>query len=120
MRLFAVLRTLAYAVVFALGWGWLVHTVRGFDPVAGLALPFWLSPPGYVVFVLGLALLMWFVLVLPLRGLGTPAPFDAPRRLIVTGPYRFVRNPIYVAAASSRSIRSKATPRMSTRCTRVR
>jgi len=30
------------------------------------------------------------------EGRGTPAPWDPPRRLVVRGPYRWVRNPIYV------------------------
>jgi protein-S-isoprenylcysteine O-methyltransferase Ste14 len=29
-------------------------------------------------------------------GLGTPAPIDMPRKLVVKGLYRFVRNPMYV------------------------
>src|SRR5262249_33642709 len=32
-----------------------------------------------------------------LQGLGTPAPLAPPRHLVVTGLYRYVRNPIYVS-----------------------
>jgi protein-S-isoprenylcysteine O-methyltransferase Ste14 len=32
-----------------------------------------------------------------LEGLGTPAPIAPPQKLVVTGLYRYVRNPIYVA-----------------------
>jgi len=31
------------------------------------------------------------------RGRGTPAPWDAPRRFVASGPYRAVRNPMYVS-----------------------
>jgi protein-S-isoprenylcysteine O-methyltransferase Ste14 len=31
-------------------------------------------------------------------GQGTPAPFDPPRKLVVLGFFRYVRNPIYVGA----------------------
>ena len=30
------------------------------------------------------------------RGEGTPAPFDPPRKFVAAGPYRYVRNPMYV------------------------
>jgi len=35
-----------------------------------------------------------------LQGLGTPAPVMPPERLVVTGFYRYVRNPIYVAVTA--------------------
>src|SRR5262245_32300895 len=33
-------------------------------------------------------------------GLGTPAPIDPPKTLVVRGPYRWTRNPMYVAVLS--------------------
>ena len=33
------------------------------------------------------------------RGRGTPAPIDPPRTLVIWGPYRYVRNPMYIAVA---------------------
>jgi protein-S-isoprenylcysteine O-methyltransferase Ste14 len=35
-----------------------------------------------------------------LQGLGTPAPIAPPQKLVVTGLYRYVRNPIYIAVVS--------------------
>ncbi len=36
-----------------------------------------------------------------LQGLGTPAPFAPARHLVVTGAYRYVRNPMYLAVAAA-------------------
>src|SRR4030095_2754658 len=33
-------------------------------------------------------------------GPGTPAPFDPPRQFVAIGPYRYVRNPMYIGAAA--------------------
>src|SRR6266481_7716539 len=47
---------------------------------------------------LGLALVLWCLVTFAFVGRGTAAPFDPPRKLVVVGPYRFVRNPIYIGA----------------------
>jgi protein-S-isoprenylcysteine O-methyltransferase Ste14 len=50
-----------------------------------------------LLFAAGGALYAWCVWDFARFGRGTPAPIDAPRRLVVRGPYRLVRNPMYVA-----------------------
>lgn len=42
----------------------------------------------------GLALAAWTVRLFTRFGEGTPAPWDPPRKLVVRGPYRHVRNPM--------------------------
>jgi protein-S-isoprenylcysteine O-methyltransferase Ste14 len=34
--------------------------------------------------------------VFVVRGRGTAAPFDPPQRFVAIGPYKFVRNPMYI------------------------
>ncbi|MBI2361052.1 MAG: isoprenylcysteine carboxylmethyltransferase family protein [Deltaproteobacteria bacterium] len=48
------------------------------------------------LFSLGAAIYFWCVWDFAAFGRGTPAPIDAPKKLVVRGLYRFTRNPIYV------------------------
>lgn len=41
---------------------------------------------------------LWAALTIAINGQGTPLPLDEARRLVVTGPYAYVRNPIAIAA----------------------
>jgi protein-S-isoprenylcysteine O-methyltransferase Ste14 len=54
--------------------------------------------PGVVPIALGAGLYVWCAWVFATVGRGTPGPWDAPRRLVAVGPYRWVRDPIYLAA----------------------
>jgi protein-S-isoprenylcysteine O-methyltransferase Ste14 len=51
---------------------------------------------GAALFVCGAAFYFWCAWDFVSKGLGTPAPIDAPRVLVVKGLYRFTRNPMYV------------------------
>jgi len=48
------------------------------------------------VLALGGAIYAWCVWDFAVFGRGTPAPIDAPKKLVVRGLYRYTRNPMYV------------------------
>lgn len=95
-RLFAALRTLVYATVFLALWGWLALLARPLDPALGGPLPGRARLAGILVMTLGWAVVLTSVGSFVLAGRGTPAPFDPPRELVRVGPYRWVRNPMYI------------------------
>ena len=50
--------------------------------------------------IAGLPVLLDSFVRFAIKGLGTPAPVAPPQRLVITGLYRYVRNPMYVAVWS--------------------
>ena len=55
---------------------------------------------GATLVALGAAGLVWCGWHFAVTGLGTPAPFDPPKKLVVRGPYRYVRNPMYFSVVT--------------------
>lgn len=56
----------------------------------------WAVVAALPLYLLGAAIYAWCVWDFATFGRGTPAPIDAPRKLVVRGLYRHVRNPMYV------------------------
>jgi protein-S-isoprenylcysteine O-methyltransferase Ste14 len=87
----ALLAFLALPGVVALLVPWLM-TRSSASPFRSIAL---------VPLSLGALLLLWCVREFYVAGRGTLAPWSPPRHLVVSGPYRFSRNPMYVAVLLS-------------------
>jgi protein-S-isoprenylcysteine O-methyltransferase Ste14 len=94
------LRSVVYASAFVLLWFGVVAAVRPLDDRIPLSLPEWARFPGWVIAAVGALVALWCIGAFTLVGRGTPAPFDAPREFVGVGPYRYVRNPMYLGAAA--------------------
>jgi protein-S-isoprenylcysteine O-methyltransferase Ste14 len=55
---------------------------------------------GFLPLLLGVGLYLWCAGAFTFIGKGTPAPIDAPKVLVIQGPYHWVRNPMYIAVLS--------------------
>lgn len=101
-ELFAALRSLIYGAVFLGAWVWLALQARALDPVLGLGpLPAWSRTAGWVLMAAGAATALGCAATFVRRGGGgTPAPFDPPQKFVAVGPYRWVRNPMYLGGAA--------------------
>ena len=81
---------------------------RGVDPVVddwlGISAAFFgleiTRAIGVLFILIGLPGLVDSFARFALQGLGTPAPVAPTKNLVVTGLYRYVRNPIYVAVVA--------------------
>jgi protein-S-isoprenylcysteine O-methyltransferase Ste14 len=87
----------------------LLRALAAFLALPGMVafvLPVWIGtssgrPAGHVVpaavlLCLGTALLLWCVREFYVAGRGTLAPWDPPQHLVMSGPYRVSRNPMYL------------------------
>ena len=94
--LFVALRSAVFGTSFVLFWGWAAWSLhRRYDGMLG-PLPEWTSSLGLALLVAGGCLALACITTFLTRGEGTPAPFDPPRKFVATGPYKFVRNPMYI------------------------
>ena len=98
-RLWAVAKTIVFTI-FVPG------TIAGYVPYrltrgAIAVLPAdWLGFLGLLPAAFGVGLYLHSAWQFAVTGLGTPAPIDPPKTLVVRGAYRWTRNPLYVAVTS--------------------
>ena len=98
--MFVIVRTITYASLFiGLLLVYLPARILAWSGIVRPAAMGWPQIAGLVIGTAGAVVALSCVCAFAFIGKGTPAPFDPPRRLVVRGPYHFVRNPMYSGAA---------------------
>lgn len=90
------LRSLLYASAFIAFFAWIALQLRAFDGNFGFGLPAATVAIGIILMLAGATLAISCIATFVIRGRGTPALFDPPRQFVAIGPYRYVRNPMYI------------------------
>src|ERR1700720_2728784 len=89
---------LLVAPVTVVGWiPWWITRWQMESSFANFAL---LRVVGVLFILLGIPVLLDSFARFAIQGLGTPAPIFPTRHLVVSGLYRYVRNPMYVAVVT--------------------
>lgn len=81
--------------------GWIPYAISGWQmdpPLLGVAA---MRPLGAILLAIGAAGLLDSFARFALQGRGTPAPIAPTDRLIVSGLYRYARNPMYISLISA-------------------
>lgn len=99
-RLWIALRSIVYATLFLAAWGSVALMCRALDKYIPLLVPSWFVAPGVALFVAGAALALTTIGFFIFEGRGTPAVFDPPTKFVPHGPYRLIRNPMYIGGVS--------------------
>jgi protein-S-isoprenylcysteine O-methyltransferase Ste14 len=97
--MFVLLRAITYATLFV--GLLLIYLPERVLSWSGIVCPTAVEGPqilGMILGSTGAVVALWCIFTFAWIGKGTPAPFDPPRRLVIRGPYRFVRNPMYIGA----------------------
>ena len=101
MRAFIAARALVFAAAFMGGWFWVVLRLQPLSREWDVSLPAWIQAPGVGLGLAGALGIVVCIALFVVRGYGTPAIFDAPRRFVAVGPYKYVRNPMYLSAIAT-------------------
>ena len=97
--IFRLIRAVVYATLFVGFWFVLLPSMVLRWSGAGSPMAIGIVQlAGLLLVVLGAAVVAWCILSFVFIGRGTQAPFEPPRALVVRGPYRFMRNPMYAGA----------------------
>src|SRR5438874_5345343 len=95
-RISLIVRGVVYAAGFFFITAWLFPSLMNIRASTEFALESPLRALGIAPLLVGAAVVGWCFINFVTIGQGTPAPFDAPRQLVVTGPYQYLRNPMYI------------------------